>query len=81
MTGDEVHIGELRFDPVSHRVTAGGESLSLGPTEFRLLHFLLTHPERVHQEPVCTRNADSGNPQIDTVGPRDSLSSSLNLFQ
>jgi two-component system phosphate regulon response regulator PhoB len=48
MTSDEVHIGELRLDPVSHRVTARGESLSLGPTEFRLLHFLLTHPERVH---------------------------------
>jgi len=48
MTSDEVHIGALRLDPASHRVTARGESLSLGPTEFRLLHFLLTHPERVH---------------------------------
>jgi two-component system phosphate regulon response regulator PhoB len=48
MTSDEVHIGELRLDPESHRVRARGESLSLGPTEFRLLHVLLTHPERVH---------------------------------
>ena len=48
MTSDEVHIGALRLDPASHRVTARGESLNLGPTEFRLLHFLLTHPERVH---------------------------------
>jgi two-component system phosphate regulon response regulator PhoB len=48
MTSDEVHIGELRLDPVSHRVTARGKCLSLGPTEFWLLHFLLTHPERVH---------------------------------
>jgi two-component system phosphate regulon response regulator PhoB len=48
MTSDEVHIGELCLDPTSHRVTARGESLCLGPTEFRLLHFLLTHPERVH---------------------------------
>ena len=48
MTSDEVHIGALRLDPASHRVTARGASLSLGPTEFRLLHFLLTHPERVH---------------------------------
>ena len=47
-TSDEVHFGELRLDPLSHRVTASGETVDLGPTEFRLLHFLLTHPERVH---------------------------------
>jgi len=43
-----LEIGELRLDPASHRVTAAGLSLALGPTEFRLLHFLMTHPERVH---------------------------------
>jgi two-component system phosphate regulon response regulator PhoB len=47
-TDDPVDIGGLRIDPVSHRVTAGETGLSLGPTEFRLLHFLMTHPERVH---------------------------------
>ena len=29
-------------------MTAGGEQVTLGPTEFRLLHFFMTHPERVH---------------------------------
>ena len=48
MTDDVVEIGGLRLDPVGHRVTGNGENVNLGPTEFRLLHFLLTHPERVH---------------------------------
>ena len=48
MTSDDVQIGELRLDPVTHQVTASGKVIPLGPTEFRLLHFLLTHPERVH---------------------------------
>ncbi|HSW51983.1 MAG TPA: winged helix-turn-helix domain-containing protein, partial [Sulfuricaulis sp.] len=43
-----VESGGLALDPVTHRVTAGGQTLSLGPTEFRLLHFFMTHPERVH---------------------------------
>ena len=48
MTDDMVQVGTLRLDPATHRVTAGGEQVHLGPTEFRLLHFLMTHPERVH---------------------------------
>jgi len=47
-TEDAVELGGLKLDPSSHRVTANGMAVSLGPTEFRLLHFLMTHPERVH---------------------------------
>ena len=47
-TEDTVEIGGLRLDPAAHRVTAGSREVALGPTEFRLLHFLMTHPERVH---------------------------------
>jgi len=47
-TDDLVEAGGLRLDPASHRVHAGDEPVSLGPTEFRLLHYLMTHPERVH---------------------------------
>ncbi len=43
-----VECGGLRLDPNSHRVTMAGRAVVLGPTEFRLLHFLMTHPERVH---------------------------------
>jgi two-component system, OmpR family, phosphate regulon response regulator PhoB len=47
-TDDAVAIAGLALDPAAHRVTARGEQVSLGPTEFRLLHFLMTHPERVY---------------------------------
>ena len=43
-----VNIGALRLDPSTRRVTGRGHEVKLGPTEFRLLHFLMTHPERVH---------------------------------
>jgi two-component system phosphate regulon response regulator PhoB len=44
-----VEIGALRLDPATRRVTAvAGAEVKLGPTEFRLLHFFMTHPERVH---------------------------------
>lgn len=48
MTEDPVEVGGLKLDPVSHRVYGNGTPLDLGPTEFRLLHFLMTHPERVY---------------------------------
>ena len=47
-TDDRVEIGGLQIDPASHRVTAGDAPVVLGPTEFRLLHYLMTHAERVH---------------------------------
>ena len=47
MTEDCVEVDGLRVDPVTHRVTGNGSQLDLGPTEFRLLHFFITHQERV----------------------------------
>jgi two-component system, OmpR family, phosphate regulon response regulator PhoB len=47
-TEDAVTLGGLRLDPATHRVSAGDTGINLGPTEFRLLHFLMTHAERVH---------------------------------
>jgi two-component system phosphate regulon response regulator PhoB len=43
-----LEVGVLRLDPGTHRVTVEGEPVALGPTEFRLLRFLLARPERVH---------------------------------
>lgn len=43
-----IEIRGLRLDPPSYRVTAYGENIDLGPTEFRLLQFFMTHPERVY---------------------------------
>ena len=48
LTEDAVSMGGLRLDPMTHRVHAHDHSVGLGPTEFRLLHFMMTHPERVH---------------------------------
>ena len=47
--GDEapIEIGGLRLDPVSHRITGRGETIRIGPTEFRMLRFFMSHPERV----------------------------------
>jgi two-component system, OmpR family, phosphate regulon response regulator PhoB len=45
---DQVECAGLKLNPATHRVTANGKNIELGPTEFRLLHFLMTHPERVH---------------------------------
>ena len=47
-SGDVVEMEGLRLDPATHRVTAGDHRLSLSPAEFKLLHFLLTHPGRVY---------------------------------
>jgi two-component system phosphate regulon response regulator PhoB len=48
MTDDAVEAKGLRLDPAVHRVSGNGMTLELGPTEFRLLHFFMTHAERVH---------------------------------
>ncbi|GJL76232.1 phosphate regulon transcriptional regulator PhoB [Nitrosomonas sp.] len=45
---DTVEIDGLTFDPVNHRVAVGKDRVVLGPTEYRLLHFLMTHTERVY---------------------------------
>jgi len=47
-TDDAVEIAGLRLDPATRRVAGNGRDIALGPTEFRLLHFFMTHPERVH---------------------------------
>ena len=46
--GQQVQIGALVLDPVTHRVSFQEEALKLGPTEFKLLSHLMHHPERVH---------------------------------
>jgi two-component system phosphate regulon response regulator PhoB len=48
MTDDLVEIDGLKLDPAAHRVTAHGKKLELGPTEFRMLHFFMTHPDRIY---------------------------------
>ena len=48
LADEKVAAGGLELSPDSHRVTAKGQAMELGPTEFRLLHFFMTHAERVY---------------------------------
>lgn len=51
-----IAVGGLTVDAASQRVTANGEAVRLGPTEYRLLHFFVSHPERVYtREQVLDR--------------------------
>jgi two-component system, OmpR family, phosphate regulon response regulator PhoB len=43
-----VEIAGLRLDPATRRVSCLDQDVKIGPTEFKLLHFFMTHPERVH---------------------------------
>ena len=46
--GRTLSVRDLVLDPAAHRAPVHGEPLHLGPTEFRLLHFFLSHPEKVY---------------------------------
>ncbi|MDH4234613.1 MAG: phosphate regulon transcriptional regulator PhoB [Gallionella sp.] len=48
MPDETVAAGGLELSPASHRVMANGMAIELGPTEFRLLHFFMSHAERVY---------------------------------
>jgi len=45
---ETVRSAGLELSPATHRVSAEGVTLELGPTEFRILHFFMTHAERVY---------------------------------
>lgn len=47
LAGESLTVGDLTLDATGHRVTRRGQSLGLGPTEFRLLKFFMEHPGRV----------------------------------
>lgn len=45
---NQVSIGPILLDLNAHRAYVGSESINMGPTEFRLLEFFMTHPDRVY---------------------------------
>jgi two-component system phosphate regulon response regulator PhoB len=47
-SGGVVKMGDLQLDADTHRVILADKPLKVGPTEFKLLHYLMRHPERVH---------------------------------
>jgi two-component system phosphate regulon response regulator PhoB len=67
--GDEedgsVALGGLRIDGAAHRVFAGETPLHIGPTEYRLLHFFMTHPERVYTRTQLLDHVWGGNVYVE----------------
>ena len=47
LAGETVEVGDIVLDPVAHKVTRRGQTLQLGPTEYRLLKFFMESPGRV----------------------------------
>ena len=48
LDNEVVQSGVLELDAAGHRISANGKEIRLGPTEYRLLEFLMTHPDRVY---------------------------------
>ena len=62
---EAIEVHGLRLDPISHRVTSDGSELDMGPTEFRLLHFFMTHPERVYSRQQLLDNVWGTNVYVE----------------
>jgi two-component system phosphate regulon response regulator PhoB len=63
--GDVMEVQGLKLDDSSHRVSAGEREISLGPTEYRLLHFFMTHPERVFSRGQLLDRVWGGNTYVE----------------
>jgi len=62
---EPIEYNKLKLDPVSHRVTSNDEALDMGPTEFKLLHFFMSHPERVYSREQLLDNVWGTNVYVE----------------
>jgi two-component system phosphate regulon response regulator PhoB len=62
---DIIEVDGLKLDDSSHRVSAGEREIALGPTEYRLLHFFMTHPERVFTRGQLLDRVWGGNTYVE----------------
>ncbi|MDF2182998.1 phosphate regulon transcriptional regulator PhoB [Neptuniibacter sp. CAU 1671] len=62
---EPVSVDQLTLDPVSHRVTAEGKHVELGPTEFRLLQFFMTHQDRAYSRSQLLDMVWGGNVYVE----------------
>ncbi|RYV01049.1 phosphate regulon transcriptional regulatory protein PhoB [Shewanella sp. OPT22] len=62
---ESIDVQGLMLDPISHRVSVGEQVLDMGPTEFRLLHFFMTHPERVYSREQLLDNVWGTNVYVE----------------
>lgn len=47
LAGETIEVGDMRLDPVAHRLERRGREMQVGPTEYRLIKFFMEHPRRV----------------------------------
>jgi two-component system phosphate regulon response regulator PhoB len=64
-TDDSIEFEGLRLDLAGHRVTAGEATVPLGPTEYRMLEFFMTHPERVYSRDQLLDRVWGGNVYVE----------------
>jgi two-component system phosphate regulon response regulator PhoB len=62
---ERVDVDGLALDQAGHRVTAGDKPVALGPTEYRLLAFLMTHPDRVYSRGQLLDRVWGGNVYVE----------------
>jgi two-component system phosphate regulon response regulator PhoB len=62
---ERVDVAGLSLDQAGHRVTAGDKAVALGPTEYRLLAFLMTHPDRVYSRSQLLDRVWGGNVYVE----------------
>ena len=62
---DAIIVDQMRFDPLSHRVSIADKDINLGPTEYRMLQFFLTHQERVYSRDQILNYVWGGNAYLD----------------
>jgi two-component system, OmpR family, phosphate regulon response regulator PhoB len=62
---DVIEVEGLKLDDSSHRVSSGGREIALGPTEYRLLHFFMSHPERVFSRGQLLDRVWGGNTYVE----------------
>ena len=64
-TDEAISIGGLELDKASHRVSTGDHTIALGPTEYRMLEFFMTHPERVYTREQLLDRVWGGNVYVE----------------
>jgi two-component system phosphate regulon response regulator PhoB len=62
---ERIQVEGLALDQASHRVLIGDETIGLGPTEYRMLEFFMTHPERVYSRDQLLDRIWGGNVYVE----------------
>ena len=65
ISGHPIQVQGLCLDPASHRVTINDQPVDMGPTEYRLLEFFLTHQERAYTRSQLLDHVWGGNVYVE----------------